>query len=219
MKKIVITGTNRGIGLQLTRRFVERGDTVWAACRTPSKELQQSGAHVVSGIDVTDANSVAQLVAATEGASIDLLINNAGILLRETLDELDFDNIRQQFEINSLGPLRVSASFSSQMPSGSLVAILTSLMGSMSDNGSGGRYGYRMSKAAVNSAGVSLSHDLRPKGIGVLLLHPGMVATEMTGGRGIPVGESVDGLISLLDNYDADQSGRFFHADGRELPW
>ena len=114
---------------------------------------------------------------------------------------------------------RVTAALADRMKKGSLVAIITSLMGSMTDNGSGGRYGYRMSKAALTAAGVSLSHDLKPRGIGVLLLHPGMVATEMTGGRGIPVSDSVEGLMSILDNYDSAQTGRFFHADGRELPW
>jgi NAD(P)-dependent dehydrogenase (short-subunit alcohol dehydrogenase family) len=199
--------------------LLERGVGVIAACRSSSPELDSSGAEVVSGVEATDDDSVKALAAAAGDRSIDLLVNNAGILTRESLEDLDFDRIRRQFEINSLGPLRVTKALLPNLSSGSLVAIVTSLMGSMTDNGSGGRYGYRMSKAAINSAGVSLSHDLRDRGIGVLLLHPGMVATEMTGRSGIPVEQSVSGLLARIDAFTLEQSGTFQHADGRSLPW
>jgi len=219
MKRALITGANRGIGLELTRQLIRRGVEVLAACRSSSKELDASGAEVIAGVDVGNNESVASLAAAVRDRSIDLLVNNAGILTRETLEDLDLDRIRQQFEINSLGPLRVTKALLANLSSGSLVAIITSLMGSITDNESGGRYGYRMSKAAINAAGVSLSHDLRDREIGVLLLHPGMVATEMTGRLGVPVEESVGGLLARIDAFDPEQSGTFHHADGRSLPW
>ena len=129
-------------------------------------------------------------------------------------------SIRRQFEVNSLGPLRVTRALLGRLVDGSKVGIVSSLMGSMTDNSSGGHYGYRMSKAAVNAAGVSLSHDLRPRGIAVAILHPGMVQTEMTGRRGIPPEESVRGLLRLLDELTLERSGTFWHAPtGRELPW
>jgi NAD(P)-dependent dehydrogenase (short-subunit alcohol dehydrogenase family) len=219
MKRALITGANKGIGLELTRQLLGRGVEVVATCRSSSTELDASGAEVVTGVDVTDDDSVRKVVETLGDRSIDLLVNNAGLLTRESLDDLGFDRIRQQFEINSIGPLRVTHALLGNLGQGSLVAIVTSLMGSMTDNGSGGRYGYRMSKAAINSAGVSLSHDLRAQGIGVLLLHPGMVATEMTGRRGVPVKESVSGLLARIDAFTPKQSGTFWHADGRELPW
>ncbi len=219
MKLALITGANRGIGLELTRQLLGRGVQVVAACRSSSQELDASGAEVITGVDVTNDDSVAKLAAALGDRSLDLLVNNAGILTRESLDDLDFDRIREQFEINSLSPLRVTQALLANLSNGSLVAFVTSLMGSMSDNGSGGRYGYRMSKAALNSAGVSLSHDLRPRGIGVLLLHPGMVATEMTGRCGVPVEQAANGLLERIDAFTLEQSGTFWHADGRQLPW
>jgi NAD(P)-dependent dehydrogenase (short-subunit alcohol dehydrogenase family) len=102
---------------------------------------------------------------------------------------------------------------------GSLVVMMTSLMGSIADNASGGYYGYRMSKAALNAAAVSMSHDLRGRGIAVAILHPGMVATEMTGGRGVPASESADGLLARIDEWSLEATGTFRHADGRSLPW
>ena len=219
MKLALITGANRGIGLALTRQLLGRQVEVVAACRSSSPELDASGAQVIAGIDVTEDDAVARLAAAIGDRSLDLLVNNAGILTSESLEDLDFDRILQQFEINSLGPLRVTQALLANLSNGSLVAIVTSLMGSMTDNGSGGRYGYRMSKAAVNAAGVSLSHDLRDRGIGVLLLHPGMVATEMTGRRGVPVEQSASGLLAQIDAFTPEQSGTFRHADGRPLPW
>jgi len=219
MKRALITGANRGIGLELTRQLIERGVDVVAACRSSSAELDASGAEVITGVDVTDDDSVERVAAAMDRRSLDLLVNNAGILTSESFDDLGFDRIRQQFEINSLGPLRVTRALHENLASGSLVTIVTSLMGSMTDNTSGGRYGYRMSKAAVNAAGVSLSHDLRARGIGVLLLHPGMVATEMTGRRGVSVEQSARGLLARIDAFTPEQSGTFHHADGRPLPW
>ena len=205
--------------MELCRQLRARGDEVIATCRQSSPELEGLGVNVHTGVDVGEDASVEKLAQALEGVKLDILINNAGILSRETLDDLGFDRIRRQFEINSLGPLRVTAALLGNLQRGSRVAIITSLMGSIADNGSGESYGYRMSKAAVNMAGVSMAHDLRERGITVLLLHPGMVSTEMTGGRGIPVEESARGLIGRLDALDQGSSGTFWHANGNPLDW
>jgi NAD(P)-dependent dehydrogenase (short-subunit alcohol dehydrogenase family) len=219
MARILITGANRGIGLALTTALHARGDEVLAACRKSSSALDALGVCVIDGIDVGDEGSVDRLARELGDLSVDVLINNAGILTVESFDDLDTDRIRRQFEVNSLGPLRVTRALRERLGSGSKVAIITSLMGSMADNGSGGYYGYRMSKAAVNAGGVSLARDLEPRGVTVVLLHPGMVATEMTGGRGISVEESAAGLIARIDELELSATGSFRHQDGRSLEW
>ena len=170
MATILITGANRGIGLELVRQLMARGDTVIAACRAASRDLDATGAEVIEGLDVTSDDSVAALAGRLEGRTIDWLVNNAGILERTALDSLDFDAMERQFRVNSLGPLRVTAALRGRLASGSKVFIVTSRMGSIDDNTSGGSYGYRMSKAAVNMAGKSLAVDLADEGIGVFLL-------------------------------------------------
>jgi len=220
MATVCITGANRGIGLEFARQFSERGDEVVAACRTASEGLAGLGVRIVDGVDVTDDAAVGRLVDSLNGAPVDILVNNAGLLSDESLDDLDFDRMRRQFEINSLGPLRVTAALRRNLGTGSKVAIVTSRMGSIEDNTSGGRYGYRMSKAAVNMAGRSLTHDLRPDGIAVVILHPGFVRTEMTGNTGlIDPPESAAGLIARIDELTLETSGGFRHANGELLPW
>lgn len=217
--EVLVTGANRGIGLEFVRQLAARGDTVHAACRKSSPELDGLGVRVLEGVDVASDEQVASLAERLEGVDLDLLVNNAGILERGGLEDLEWESLRRQLEVNSLGPLRVTRALLPNLGPGSRVAILTSLMGSIADNGSGGYYGYRMSKAAVNAAGVSLARDLAPRSIAVFLLHPGMVATEMTGGRGIDVETSVTGLLERLDSLTPEESGTFWHTDGRELPW
>ena len=157
--------------------------------------------------------------AAEAMGSVDILVNNAGILERTSLDRLDWDAMERQFRVNSLGPLRVTAGLRGNLSDGSEVFIVTRRMGSVDDNTSGGSYGYRMSKAAVNMAGKSLSIDLAEAGIGVFLLHPGWVATDMTEGTGIAVEESAAGLVRTMDRLDIGQTGTFWHQEGYELPW
>jgi NAD(P)-dependent dehydrogenase (short-subunit alcohol dehydrogenase family) len=219
MKTCLVTGAARGIGLELCRQLQQRGEKVVAVCRRASAELRALDCRVVEGVEVTDEAAIAGLAAQLAGERIDVLVNNAGILSRDSLNDLDFDGMRRQFEVNALGPLRVTRALLPNLDAGSKVAIITSRMGSIADNGSGGYYGYRMSKAAVNMAGVSLARDLRGRGIAVLLLHPGMVATEMTGKHGIPVQESAANLIARIDSLGLEQSGSFHHADGQPLPW
>lgn len=219
MNRILITGANRGIGLELARQYSTRGDEVIAVCRHASKELTGLGLRIIEGIDVSDGDSVQSLAAALEGESLDRLVNNAGILDRDGLDELDFDSIIRQFHVNAVGPLRVTAALRDTLGSGSKVFLMTSRMGSIDDNSSGGYYGYRMSKAAENMAAKSLSIDLAAAGIGVFLLHPGYVATDMTGHQGTPVERAAAGLIERMDQLTLEQSGTFWHQEGYQLPW
>eukprot|EP00744_Colponema_vietnamica_P002691 GILI01004191.1.p1 GENE.GILI01004191.1~~GILI01004191.1.p1 ORF type:complete len:229 (-),score=81.90 GILI01004191.1:408-1094(-) len=228
MPLVVITGANRGIGLELCKKYVARGDTVIAACRSASAELRQLAvSRVIEGVDVASDASVAKFAeeVASLGQNVDILLNNAGILSVETIDELNFEAMVRQFEVNSLGPLRVTAAFRKKnlLKAGSKVAIITSRMGSIADNGTGSYYGYRMSKAAVNMAGSCMAKDLSKEGIAVILLHPGMVATDMTLDFGhhncISTDESAVGLVERIDELSLDTSGCFMHKSGESLPW
>lgn len=215
----LVTGASRGIGLELCRQLASRGDRVIAACRKASPDLQSVGCRIVEDVEVRDDASVGRLAATLGDERIDVLVNNAGVLSRESLGSLDFDAMRRQFEVNALAPLRVTQALLPKLGEGAKVVIITSRMGSVADNGSGGYYGYRMSKAAVNMAGKSLAEDLRPRGITVLLLHPGMVATDMTGRQGIPPAESAAMLIERMDSLGLAGTGSFHHANGEPLPW
>ncbi len=219
MKKILITGANRGIGLELCRQLADRGDEVIAVCRMASKQLNDLDLRVIEGVNVSDDESVRGLQEQTGLEGLDWLINNAGILSVESLESLDFEAMERQFRVNALGPLRVSKALLPKLGPGSKIGIITSRMGSVEDNTSGGYYGYRMSKAAVNMAGMSLARDLNERSIAVALLHPGMVATEMTGGRGIPAEQSANGLIKRMDALGMTDTGSFWHAEGERLPW
>lgn len=220
MGTVALTGANRGIGLELARQLAARGDTVIAAVRSASDELASLDVEVHEGVDVSDDKSVAQFASALSGRQLDILINNAGILTRENLDDLDWDRIRTQFEINTLGPLRVTAALLPCLSDGSKVAIVSSRVGSLADNSSGNNYGYRISKAAVNMVGVNLSHDLKDRGIAVVLLHPGYVRTGLTDMSGnVDPDEAARGLIERIDETTLEHTGTFWHADGTELPW
>lgn len=219
MNSVLVTGANRGIGLELCRQLVKRGEEVTAVCRSSSESLEHLGVDIVAGIDVSDGGSVAEMANLFKGRQFDWLMNNAGILSREGLDDLDFEAMERQFRVNSLGPLRVTKALSDNLVSGSKVGIVTSRMGSLADNSSGGYYGYRMSKAAVNIAGVSLARDLHSRGIAVGLIHPGMVATDMTANSGVPVPHAVAGLIQRMDELNLENTGSFWHAEGELLPW
>ncbi len=220
MTRVVVTGANRGIGLEIVKQLKERGDSVVAVCRRSSPELDRLGVDVCDGIDVGDDDSVAALTTRLSEQSVDMLINNAGILTSEDISDMDWDRMRRQFEINTLGPLRVTVALLPLMVERGKVGILTSRVGSMEDNSSGGMYGYRMSKAAANMAGVNLAHDLRSRGIAVFLLHPGYVRTGMTGGQGFSdADEAARGIIDRMDRLTLAETGTFWHANGEALPW
>lgn len=219
MATYLVTGANRGIGLEFCRQLTERGETAIAVCRKTSEALDSLGIRVETGIDVTSDDSVADLASRLKNTPLDVLINNAGILRKNTLPQLDFDAIREQFEVNALGALRVTQALLPNLGTGAKVAIMTSRMGSIEDNTSGNSYGYRMSKVAVSMAGKSLSIDLKPRQIAVAILHPGMVSTDMTGHNGIPPQEAVQGLLACIDQLNLENSGTFWHAKGEVLPW
>ncbi|MEM6573026.1 MAG: SDR family oxidoreductase [Pseudomonadota bacterium] len=219
MTTALVTGANRGIGLEICRQLAARGNTVIGVCRGANRELGAAGAEVVDGVDVSSADDVAQLARSLGGRKIDWLINNAGILRGDHFDSLDYDSMLEQFQVNALGPLRITRALAGNLEDGAKVGIVSSRVGSVEDNGSGNNYGYRCSKAAVNMVGKNLSHDLARRGIAVALLHPGLVATEMTGLRGIEPAQAAAGLIDRMDELSMDNTGRFWHAEGYELPW
>jgi NAD(P)-dependent dehydrogenase (short-subunit alcohol dehydrogenase family) len=216
----LVTGTNRGVGLELCRQAHARGDTVIATCRTTSLELAAVGCRVLEGIDVGQPEVGERLVEALDGAKVDVLVNNAGMARWDSLESLDFHAALEHFDVNTLGALRVTTALLPGLQSGAKIAFVSSMAGSIGDGPSGGDYGYRMSKAALNLAAANLAHELAPRGIHVVALHPGFVQTDMTGGRGnVHPAAAAAGLIERIDELDASRSGRFFHADGRELPW
>ena len=220
MKTAVITGANRGIGLALAEQLQQKGWDIIAVCRTESEEIENIASMVISGIDVTDQEQMHQVKAIIGDQQIDLLINNAGLLRDEVLGEINYDTMREQFEINALAPLMVTETLLPNMVEGSKIANITSRMGSIADNDSGGRYGYRASKAAFNAIGKSLAEDLKTRGIAVAQLHPGWVKTRMVDFNGlITVEESAQGLIERIEELDLSTSGGFWHTNGEALPW
>jgi NAD(P)-dependent dehydrogenase (short-subunit alcohol dehydrogenase family) len=223
MPTALVTGANRGIGLAMARLLRGRGDDVIAVCRNRSAELEALDVRIEAEVDCRDRGSLERMARGLVGMRIDRLVVNAGVLAREQLDRLDdeaFDCMRLQFEVNALGALATVAALLERLADGARIGLITSRMGSIADNQSGDSYGYRMSKAALNAAGRSLAIDLRPRGIGVFLLHPGFVRTDMTGGRGdIDAEPAAARLIERLDALPLEQSGSFHHANGEPLPW
>lgn len=219
MATVLITGGNRGIGLELVRQYIDRGDDVIAACRKASKELEATGAEIIEGVDVADGDAVAKLARTLGDRQIDILLNNAGILRSDSFGDIDYEAMLEQYRVNTLGPLRVVEALGDNLGQGSKIAIVSSRVGSIEDNSSGGNYGYRASKTAVNQVGMNLKHEFESRGVAVALLHPGLVATDMTGGSGIEPAKAAAGLIERIDDLTLETSGGFWHAEGYRLPW
>jgi len=219
-RNIVVTGANRGIGLALTRYYLAQSDHVYAVCRKPSKELGALGANVVTGIDVAEPEGVSALVNSLHDIPVDILINNAGVWGKETLGSINYDALQSVFATNAIAPLRVTEALLTNMGSGSKIALITSRMGSIADNGSGRGYDYRMSKAALNMAGKTMAVDLKEEGIAVAVLHPGYVATDMVGGVGdISPEIAAERLAARIEGLNLDNTGTFWHSNGEQLPW
>ncbi|MEY4617639.1 MAG: hypothetical protein RJB66_2599 [Pseudomonadota bacterium] len=220
MEYAVVTGANRGIGLELCKLLKERGLNVIGTCRERSAELEELKIAVVDGMDVNNSKSWNHLHDLLNMNSISLLINNAGILANDTIESMNPDSIRQQFDTNALAPLLLTLSLIPKMTSHSKIAMITSRMGSIADNSSGGYYGYRASKAALNAFGKSLAIDLKKKHIAIGLLHPGFVQTRMVGFNGdISPRVAATNILQRIDQLNLENSGTFWHANGEELPW
>lgn len=220
-QNIVITGANKGIGLELTKAYQTKGDNVFALVRKSSKELDAiDDVTVIQNIDLGAVKDLSLLDKVLSSVHIDILINNAGILTKESLGQIDYDQVQNQFLVNAIGPLRLTEYLIPQLHKGSKVALITSRMGSLSDNTSGGSYGYRASKAALNIFGVSLARDLEPKGIAVGILHPGFVKTTLVGNQGdINATEAARRLMQRIEELNLKNTGSFKHANGEKLPW
>jgi len=220
MAVVVVTGANRGIGLEFVKQYLAKGDKVYALCRSTSEELNSTKALVIEHVDISNADDLEQRLSALRDVKIDLLINNAGVLTDESLDDMSAANIEYQFRVNAVGPLLVTQILRQQLGRGAKVALISSRMGSVSDNTTGGRYGYRMSKAALNIAGMSLAHDLKAQEIAVALLHPGYVQTDMVNNNGdITAAVSVERLLKRIEGLDMSNTGTFWHSNGEVLPW
>jgi NAD(P)-dependent dehydrogenase (short-subunit alcohol dehydrogenase family) len=225
-RTVVITGANRGIGLELAKYFKSLDYKLVAICRHPSQEISDVADQLITGIDLTNQTDIQQVAGKLVGEGIDILINNAGLLGRETLDELNLDSIRQQFEINTIAPLNMTQALLSNLKQSAKenkiakVALITSRMGSIEDNGSGARYGYRASKSALNAVGKSLSIDLKSDNIAVGLIHPGWVQTEMTAYTGdLSPKQAAFQIAARIQDLNLSNSGQFWHSNGELLPW
>lgn len=227
--KIVITGANRGLGLELVRQYLARGDSVHAGVRTPERatELAALGGPAggrlrIHACDTVLEESVRAFAAAVDGP-IELLINNAGVRSRpDSLEALDLDAAARMFQVNALGTLRVTHALLPRLRGvpGAKIVNLTTALASLHDNTTGSAYGYRMSKAAVNMATRSLASDLREEGLVAVALSPGWVQTDM-GGSSAPttVEASVAGMIGVIDRLTPQDSGGYFGFQGERIAW
>jgi NAD(P)-dependent dehydrogenase (short-subunit alcohol dehydrogenase family) len=222
----VVTGANRGIGLELTRQLLARGDQVEAGAREPSRAeaLSQLAATAdgrlrVHGLDIADDASVRSFALAVGALPLQLLINNAGVMGQRgaPLADLDIDSVVRTFSVNAVGPLRVTQALLPALRAGKAKVVnITSTMGSIADNRSGGSMDYRLSKAALNMLSRNLAHELAPDGITVISLHPGWVQTDMGGTRApLPVEAAVRALLLVIDRLRPEDSGGFFNQRGQ----
>lgn len=231
MSSTLITGANRGLGLEFARQYLNDGGQVYATCRDPeaASELRHladaSGDRLeILALDVTDLATIKAAAAELDRQAIDLLINNAGVggARGQTIGNIDYDAWAKVLDVNTMGPLRVSEAFVDHLARSErkLIVTLTSGMGSIADNTSGGAMAYRSSKAAVNMVMRSLAIDLAPRGISCVVVNPGWVQTAMGGPHATTTpAESVARLRRLIDNLGPTDSGKFFNHDGREYAW
>lgn len=221
---VLITGANRGLGLEFARQFSDAGWQVIGTARKPATatDLAETGATVVQ-LDVTDADSVARLAAELDGRPIDLLINNAGVIDRNaSLSELDVDTVGWILDVNVLGPMRVTQALLPNLSAGArkTVVNISSRLGSLAQNESGGLYGYRESKVALNMFTVSLANEFRDQGFIVVAMNPGWVQTDMGGeNAALTPEQSVSGMRSVIEGLTLDDTGTFRAHSGGQEPW
>jgi NAD(P)-dependent dehydrogenase (short-subunit alcohol dehydrogenase family) len=231
MRTILITGANRGIGLQFCKKYSEDGWKVIACCRRPEQSNELIALAncydnlVVESLDISLFEQVDKLANKLSGVPIDILINNAGVYDDNRMNgfgQLDYAKWINSLNINTLGSVKLTEAFLPHIKQSEkrLIVNISSLMGSISDNGSGGSILYRSSKAALNAAMKSLSIDLKDQRVGVLILHPGWVKTDMGGPNAlIDTKTSVDGMCLVIENFNLTQTGSFIRYDGELLPW
>jgi len=226
MPTVFITGANRGIGLEFVRQYGKAGYTVIATCRNPIGvgELATIPGDIhVHGLEVTDRAQLARLAESLAETPIDILINNAGIYGPRAYDPADVDlgEWHRAMEVNAMSPLLISTAFVRNVAAAQgKIATLTSKMGSMDDNTSGGNYIYRSSKAALNAVMKSLANDLKNKSVPVCVLHPGWVQTDMGGGSALISTEtSVAGMRQVIEGLSMSSTGCFFNYDGTDILW
>lgn len=222
-KTVVIIGSNRGIGLALVQEYLKNNWTVFAVCRSLSTELttlmSNPNIRVLDGIDVTKSDDRTRL-AQQLPYSLEEIIHNAGILKRDDLSSIDESAMLEQFNVNAVAPLQTLLSLKPHLSSNARVGIITSRMGSIGDCSGHSMLGYRVSKAAVNMIGKNLANAWRTEGITVLLLHPGYVRTDMTGGNGlISTTESAQGLYQRMREHGLNDTGTFWHTNGEAIEW
>ena len=230
MPTTLITGANRGLGLEFTRQYLDEGYEVIAACRKPAaaqalQKLQRESQHALTllEVDVADSASVERAAARVPNAAIDILINSAGLMGKGgSIGSIDYDEWTRTLNVNVLGPARMSEAFLAQVARSEqrLIVTITSGMGSIADNTSGGSIPYRTSKAAVNMLMRSAALDLKSRRITCVVVNPGWVKTDMGGPNArISPEESIGAMRRLFSKLGPGDSGRFYHYDGREYPW
>lgn len=229
--KLLITGANRGIGLQMVKSAVNKQWRVMACCRNPHDAEKLSEVTRMSGglvtmhtLDVADKAQIQALAYELRNETIDILINNAGVYgpTNNQFGETDAEAWLETFRINTIAPMQIAEAFVENVARSDkkIIASVSSKMGSMADNGSGGCYIYRSSKAALNAVVKSLSIDLQPRGITCVILHPGWVKTDMGGPHAeITTRESVNQMFNTLENVSPDDAGNFYEIDGSLIPW
>ena len=217
---VVITGANRGIGLALCRVYHERGADVIALCRTASPELVDLGVRILDGVDFAESEAIPMLANALQGQPIGLLINNAGVIGSDRLGDLERDRLLAQFAVNTVAPVMVTDALAAQLAVGGKVVFISSIRGSLAENTTSGRYGYRMSKAALNMGALCLAHDLKARGISVATVHPGSVGTGMSQGQGyLSPEESARAIMAVTDQVSLANTGCFWDYSGQQIPW
>ena len=227
--QVLVTGANRGIGLEFVRQYAGDGCRVIACCRDPLKATAlttlaaSSGGKVsLQALDVSDFSQIERLASELKDRAIDLLINNAGFYPHGSFAATNYDEWQKAFLINTMAPMRMVEAFVEHVASSRLrkIVTLSSKMGSIADNDSGGSYPYRTSKAAVNMVMKNLAIQLKPRGIATCTLHPGWVNTDMGGANApINVQQSVSGMRAVIDRLSIDNAGRFIAYDGQEISW
>jgi NAD(P)-dependent dehydrogenase (short-subunit alcohol dehydrogenase family) len=226
MSTYLVIGADRGIGLSLCRQLCARGDDVTAVCLKAGDAYADQKVRVFPDIDVTSEKDIARMsnLLQRSNTMVHVMIHVAGVLGLDELGKIDYAEMRRQFEINTLGPLRAVEAALPFLAEGAKVGIITSRVGSLADNGSGQMYAYRVSKAGANMVALNLHHDLSKRGIAVSALHPGMVATDLTKDypgdyKYVTPDEAAAGVIARMDELTLATSGGFWHANGSRLAW